>query len=235
MAYELKSGAHTKLLNIFTSLYITILVLVPSVASKFIAIGPLTIGGATLIFPITYIFNNILTEVYGYTLSRRVIWTGMFCSAFSALVYWFVGAMPPAAFLHNQEAYDAILGTAPRIVAASLAAYFFGEFANSYVLSKLKFLQKGKSGKYQAGRFVASTIVCEFFDTVIFFLGGFYGVIATPDLARTMLTIWLVKIAYEIIALPLTLKFTNWVKKVENMDAIDRPGHVNYNPFALTV
>lgn len=233
MKYEISANKQTNLLNLFTSLYITILVLVPSVASKFIALGPITIGGATLIFPITYIFNNILTEVYGYQLSRRVIWTGMGCSAFSAFVYWFVGAMPPAHFWHHQEAYDTILGTAPRIVAASLAAYFVGEFSNSYVLSKMKFLQQGKGGKYQASRFVASTIVCEFFDTVVFFLGGFYGVIPTDDLLKTMLTIWIVKVVYEIIALPLTLKFTNWVKKVENMDAIDRPEEVNYNPFVV--
>ena len=233
MHHHLTTNQHTKLLSLFTSLYITILVLVPSVASKFIALGPITIGGATLIFPITYIFNDILTEVYGYQLSRRVIWTGMACSAFTAFVYWFVGALPPASFWHDQAAYDTILGAAPRIVCASLAAYFFAEFANSYVLSKMKFWQRGKGGKQQAGRFVASTIVSEFFDTLIFFLGGFYSVIATEDLLRTMLTIWIVKVVYEIVALPFTLKFTNWVKKVEQMDVIDRPGEVNYNPFAI--
>jgi len=117
-----------------------------SMASKFIAIGPFNICGATLVFPITYIFNDIFTEVYGYQRSRRIIWMGLGAQAFSGFAYWILGLWPPAPFWHNQEAYMTILGTGPRVAAASLLAYVFGEFTNSIVISKLKFKQGGEGG-----------------------------------------------------------------------------------------
>src|SRR5262249_44922243 len=118
-----------KLFSIFTGIFVTVLVLVPPLASKFIAIGPFTLSGATVIFPIAFIFNDVLTEVYGYALSRRVIWTGMACQILAAFSFWLVGVWPAAPFWHNQEAYMTILGVAPRIALASLTAYFCGEFA----------------------------------------------------------------------------------------------------------
>jgi len=133
-----------KLLNIFTGVFVGVLVLVPSMSSKFIAIGPFNIAGSTLIFPIAFIFNDVFTEVYGYKRSRRIIWTGMVMQIFAALFYWLIDIWTPASFWNNQAAYSSILGQAPRIVAASLSAYFFGEFANSVILSKMKYRQGGK-------------------------------------------------------------------------------------------
>ncbi len=222
-----------KLLNIFTGIFVGVLVLVPSMSSKFIAIGKLTIVGSTLIFPITFIFNDIFTEVYGYARSRRIIWTGMAMQIFAALFYYLIEIWPAASFWHNQEAYSTILGQAPRIVLASLSAYFFGEFANSFVLSKMKYSQTGKRGLKQGWRFVASTIVGEGFDSLIFMSVGFLGVIALPDLIKTIFTIWGVKVLYEVIALPLSIPFSNWVKKIEGIDTIDNPIETKYNPFKI--
>lgn len=230
---EQTSIKNFKLLNIFTGIFVGVLVLVPSMSSKFIAIGPLNIVGSTLIFPITFIFNDIFTEVYGYSRSRKIIWTGMAMQMFAALFYWLIDIWQPASFWSNQACYSSILGQAPRIVLASLSAYFFGEFANSLVLSKMKYSQDGKRGFKQGWRFVASTIVGEGFDSFVFMSVGFAGVIATPDLIKTILTIWGVKVLYEVIALPISMPFANWVKKIEGIDEIDKPETTSYNPFKL--
>lgn len=222
-----------KLLGIFTGIFVGVLVLVPSMSSKFIAIGPLTIVGSTLIFPITFIFNDIFTEVYGYKRSRRIIWTGMAMQIFAALFYWLIDIWPSATFWSNQECYSSILGQTPRIVIASLTAYFVGEFANSVVLSRMKHRQKGKKGIKQGWRFVLSTIVGEGLDSVVFMTVAFVGVLSGSDLGITILTIWAAKTAYEILVLPVSLRFSNWVKRVEGVDQIDDPKEVNYNPFKL--
>ncbi len=221
-----------KLLNIFTGIFVGVLVLVPSMSSKFIAIGPLNIAGSTLIFPITFIFNDIFTEVYGYSRSRKIIWTGMAMQIFAALFYWLIDIWQAAPFWSNQECYHSVLGQAPRIVLASLTAYFLGEFANSLVLSKMKFSQNGKKGFKQGWRFVASTIVGEGFDSLIFMTVGFIGVMATTDLIITILTIWGVKVLYEVFALTFSLRLANWVKKIEGIDTIDHPETTRYNPFS---
>lgn len=221
------------LLPVFTGIFTAVLVLVPSMSSKFISLGPTEIVGSTLIFPITFIFNDMLTEVYGFKESRRVIWTGMAMQIFAALFYWIIQIWPAPSFWANQAAYDTILGQAPRLVLASLSAYFFGEFANSMVLSKMKFRQEGKRGSAQASRFVLSTIVGEGLDSLVFMSVAFAGVMPTPKLFKIVLTIWLIKVAYEVVALPFSMKFTNWVKKVEGIDAIDSPNTTTYNPFAI--
>ena len=220
-----------KLFSVFAGIFAAALVLVPSTASKFIAIGPFNLPGGTLVFPITFILNDILTEVYGYGRSRRIIWTGMACQVLAAVTYWAVEALPAAPFWHNQQAYHTILSAAPRITLASLMAYFCGEFTNSVVLSKMKYGQKGAKGAAQAWRFIASTIVGELVDSVIFMSIGFFGVLSLADLVRTIVTLWLAKVVYEIIALPFSMPFANWVKKVEGVDQIDDPQHTRYNPF----
>ena len=221
-----------KLLNVFTGVFAAILVLVPPLGSKFIAIGPFNLPGGTLIFPLTFIVNSVLTEVYGYTRSRRVIWIGIGCQVLAAVAFWVVGVLPPAPFWHKQDAYMAILGVAPRIALASLTAYFCGEFVKSVTLSKMKFAQAGRRGIVQAWRFVASSAAGEFVDSVVFMLVAFAGVLATADMATTILTLWLIKVLYEMVALPFSLRFANWVKKIEGVDKIDRPEATNYNPFA---
>ncbi len=207
--------------------------LVPSVASKFIAFGPFNLSGATLFFPITYVFNDLLTEVYGYSRSRQIIWTGLSCQVLAAAMYWIVSVWPPAPFWHNQDAFMTILGFAPRITAASLTAYFCGEFANSVILSKMKYAQEGKVGMKLAGRFMLSTIVGEAIDTLIFLGVGFWGVMATGDLLQTMVTVYIAKVIYEVLALPGTMRLCSWLKRVEGVDVIDRPGETVYSPFAI--
>jgi uncharacterized integral membrane protein (TIGR00697 family) len=221
------------LLPFITAAFVTVLVLTPSASSKFISLGPLTIVGSTLFFPISYFFNDILTEVYGYERSRRIIWAGFAAQIFTAAMYALIQHWPAPAFWHNQEAYDLILGQAPRIVAASLSAYFVGEFINSFILSKLKYFVSGKTGWRLAARFVASTFVGEFFDSTIFMTVAFAGVIPTGELAQIIVTIWLLKTAYEIVTLPISVKLAAWVKRREGVDHIDAPRETNYSPFVI--
>ena len=221
-----------KLFSVFAGVFTAALVLVPSTASKFIAIGSHNVPGGTLIFPLTFIINDILTEVYGYERSRRIIWTGMACQALAALVYWIVDIWPPAPIWHEQQAYHTILASAPRITLASLSAYFCGEFTNSVIVSKMKYGQRGAHGFAQAWRFVASTIVGELVDSVIFMSVGFLGVFASIEVVKTIVMLWIAKVVYEIVALPFSIPFANWVKRVEGIDQIDDPQHTRYNPFA---
>lgn len=227
----MENQPHSKLLPVFTGIFVGVLVLIPSMSSKFISIGPLNIAGSTLIFPITFIFNDMLTEVYGYSRSRKVIWTGMAMQIFAALFYWLIDIWQPASFWSNQEAYHSILGQAPRIVLAGVVAYFFGEFANSYILSKMKFQQDGKTGVKQGVRYVLSTIVGEGLDSILFMTIGFFGIMDNSALITTIFTIWGVKVLYEILALPFSISFSNWVKKIEGIDVIDNPEQTSYNPF----
>lgn len=219
------------LLPVITGFFVAVLVLTPSASSKFIAIGQFNIVGSTLFFPISYLFNDILTEVYGYERSRRIIWVGFASQLFAALMYLLIQYWPPAPFWHNQEAYDTILGQAPRIVVASLSAYFCGEFINSFILSKLKYFQSGKVGPHIAIRFVMSTFFGEFFDSAIFLGVAFYGVLQTGDLIRTMLTIWILKSLYEVVTLPISLPLVAWIKRRDGIDTIDAPKTTDYTPF----
>lgn len=228
-----QSRTDLTLLPIFTGIFVSVLVLSTPLASKFVAIGPFNVAGATLIFPISYIFNDIFTEVYGFSKSRRIIWIGMGCQIFSAFLFWLVGVLPAAPFWHNQAAYDTILGAAPRITLASFLAYFCGEFANSLVMSKMKYSQHGARGFSQGCRFVASTVVGEAVDTAVFFTLAFYGAMANSDLFSVICTIYIAKVLYEILALPVSTRLANWVKRVEGIDKIDDPHRTDYNPFAL--
>ncbi len=229
----LSQQINQRFLPVFAGIFCAVLVLIPSLASKFIAIGPFNVNGSIVLFPITFIFNDILTEVYGFARSRKIIWTGLGCQIMAALAYWIVGMGPSAPFWDNQEAFLSILGVAPRIVLASLTAYFFGEFANSLVLSKMKYWAEGKRGLQQSWRYVASTIVGEGIDSVIFMTVGFAGVLATHDIVTTILTIWIVKVLYEVAALPISTRVANYVKRAEGVDAIDSPLETNYSPFAV--
>jgi len=227
----LRTPDHSGFLIILVGVYITVLILTVGVASKFVAIGPFTLNGATVVFPITFIFNDIFTEVYGYDRSRKIIWTGLFAQAFAAFIYWLVGALPAAQFWTNQAAYDAILGQSPRIALASLTAYFWGEYANSVVMSKMKFKQHGARGLSQSWRFVASTVVGEAIDTGLFFPLAFFGVIPTSELLKTMGIVYVTKVLYEVIALPLSTRAANWVKGREHVDEIDDPATTSYSPL----
>jgi len=222
---------HSGFLVFLVGIYVTVLVVTIGVASKFVAVGPLVVNGATLVFPITFIFNDVFTEVYGYDRSRKIIWVGLLAQAFAAFSYWLVCVLPAPSFWNNQAAYETILGQSPRIAGASLCAYFFGEYANSVVISKMKFQQHGARGWHQNWRFVASTIVGEAVDTSLFFPLAFTGVIPTVNLIQTMGTIYVVKVLYEVFALPISTRAANWVKTREHVDEIDDPKETNYSPL----
>lgn len=222
------------LLNIITGLFVAVLVICTVISGKIIAIGPLNMPGGVLLFPIVFIFNDILTEVYGYERSRQVIWTGFFCQALAAVSFFAVGVLPAAPFWPHQEAYDLILGFAPRVAIAGLIAFFTGEMANSAVLSRMKYRQGGARGLRQGWRFTASTIVGEGINSVVFMTVAYGGKLTLGDLARTTLTLYVVKVVYETLALPLSIIASNWVKRVEGIDKIDVPEQTNYNPFVIT-
>lgn len=187
-----------------------------------------TFDGGTLLFPLSYIFNDILTEVYGYAHSRRAIWTGFIGLVLLSTTLWLVGILPPAAGWEYQAAYEATLMFAPRIALASIVAFFMGEFANSAVLSKMKILTRGR---WLWTRTIGSTVVGEFVDTVVFVTVAFAGVLPRALLFSIGLSNYLFKTGYEVVATPLTYTICRWLKQAEQEDKFDYGE--NYNPFRL--
>lgn len=220
------------LFSVFTGLFVATLILANVTSQKIFALGPFTFPGGAVIFPVSFIFGDILTEVYGYALTRKVIWIGFISLALTAFTFWIVGILPPASFWHDQAAYDKTLGVVPRVVAASILAYWGGEFCNSYVLSRMKYRSGGRRGLSQGGRFIASTIVGTAVDTLVFISIAFAGVYGISELLRVGSSLYLFKVVYEIVCVPVSTSFANWVKKVEGVDHIDQPRQTTYNPFA---
>jgi hypothetical protein len=193
-------------------------------------IGVVTFGAGVLFFPISYVFGDVLTEVYGYARARRVIWAGFAGLAFAALMAAIVVALPPAPFWHNQPAYEIAFGTTWRIAAASMLAYFCGEFANSFVLAKMKILT---AGRWLWTRTIGSTIVGEAVDSALFYPLAFYGsgIIPNDKLPLVMLSQFIAKVAVEVVFTPVTYKIVGALKRAEQEDHYDRD--TNFNPFAL--
>ncbi len=188
----------------------------------------LSFDGGTLLFPLSYIFADILTEVYGYERSRRVIWAGLAGLVLMGFIIWLVGVIPADPDWPLQEPYQVLLMTAPRIALASIIAYFAGEFSNSYILSRLKILTKGK---YLWFRTIGSTLAGQFIDSVLFVLIAFGGVWENSLVMRVLISNYIFKTGYEVLATPLTYAVTRWLKKRENEDHYDY--EANYNPFLL--
>ena len=215
-----------KYYSIISTLFVVTLMISNVVATKLFSLGPLIFTGGILIFPITYIFGDILTEVYGYSRSRKIIWTGFFALIFMSFIFWIVGLLPPAPTWQNQDAYLSILGFVPRIVLASIIGYWAGEFANSFVLAKMKLLTKGR---HLWTRTISSTIVGEGVDTTLFVLIGFYGVISGSILLMAILSGYIFKVAYEVVATPVTYKIVGFLKKAEGIDHYDYS--TKFSPF----
>jgi queuosine precursor transporter len=223
-----------KLFSVFTGFFVASLLLANVTASKIFEVGPFALSAGVIVFPIAFIFGDILTEVYGYELSRKVIWTGFACQILAAVIYLIVGLLPPASFWPHQPAFDQILGFVPRIVIASIAAYFCGEFCNSFILSKMKYWAAGRRGLRQAWRFIASTVVGEAVDTFVVVVIAFAGVYDVSQLVQIGVSVYLFKVLFEIIATPFSIPFANWVKKIEGVDVIDTPAETSYNPFGFS-
>lgn len=218
-----------RFLAFITTFFSVVLILSNIASSKILSLGWFSFDGGTILFPLSYIFGDILTEVYGYANSRRVIWTGFFMNLLMVLVFFIVGILPPAFDWGNQAAYDAILGVVPRIVLGSLCAYLIGEFLNSYVLAKLKIKT---AGKYFGLRAIGSTLIGEFFDTTIFLIIAFAGVLPWNLIWIIWVSNYIFKVGIEIIFLPVTYRLVNFLKRKENEDYYDRD--TNFNPLKLS-
>jgi hypothetical protein len=195
-------------------------------------VGAITFGAGVLFFPISYVFGDILTEVYGYARSRRVIWAGFAGLAFASFMAWVVVALPPAPFWKNQQAYEVAFGQAWRIAAASMVAYFCGEFVNSFTLAKMKILT---GGRWLWTRTIGSTVVGEGVDSLLFYPLAFYGTGIIPDdkLPLVMLAQFVTKVGVEVVFTPVTYAIVGWLKRVEHEDYYDRD--TDFTPFSVKV
>ncbi len=195
-------------------------------------LGALTFGAGVLFFPISYVFGDILTEVYGYARSRRVIWAGFAALAFASFMAWVVVSLPPAPFWKNQAAYEVAFGATWRIALASMVAYFCGEFVNSFVLAKMKI---ATAGRWLWSRTIGSTIFGEAVDSALFYPLAFYGTGIIPDdkLPMVMLAQFIAKVTVEVLLTPLTYVIVGWLKRAEQEDHYDRD--TRFTPFTLKV
>ena len=215
-----------KYFDLIMALFVAVLLISNIASSKILTLGPFTFDGGTLLFPISYIFGDILTEVHGYRRSRRVIWAGFGSAALMAGILALVGALPPAEGWENQEAYEAILGTTPRIVLGSLIAYFAGEFSNSYTLAKMKVLTQGR---WLWTRTIGSTLVGEGVDTILFVTIAFAGTMPWALFWSIVVSNYVFKVALEAAMTPATYRVTNFLKSAENEDVYDVD--TDFNPF----
>lgn len=197
-------------------------------ASKVCTVWGVTFGAGVLFFPISYIFGDILTEVYGYARSRKVVWAGFGAMAFASFMAWFILALPPAKGWDNQTAYETVFGGTPRLVLASFVAYFVGEFANSFTLAKMKIWTKGRR---LWTRTVGSTIVGEAVDSAIFYPLAFLGIWNTHLVIEVMITNYMMKVGWEVLMTPLTYKVVHFLKEKEQEDYYDY--ETNFTPFSI--
>lgn len=217
-------------LDVITAAFVAVLLVSNIASTKLVVLGPFEFDGGTILFPLSYIFGDILTEVYGYARSRRVIWTGLVLLALSALVFAFVDALPPSAApgWAGQDSFHAILGFVPRIVLASLLAFFAGEFTNSVLLARLKVRTRGR---LLWTRTIGSTVVGQAVDTSIFLLIAFWGVLPSEVLWAVFVSNYIFKVGFEVLGTPLTYAAINYLKRAEGEDHYDRD--TDFNPFTL--
>ena len=216
-----------KYYDLLASIFIVVLVISNLVGQKICAFGPFRVSGAQLLFPITYIFGDIFTEVYGYAGSRRIIWLGFLANALMAALGNLIVALPPAPEWPNQAAFATVFHQVPRLVVASLIAYWCGEFANSFTLAKMKLITKGR---YLWTRTVGSTVVGQAVDTVILVLIAFTGQVTESGLVRLVVSAYLFKVLYEVVMTPVTYWMVGFLKQTEGIDTFDYK--TRFTPFA---
>jgi len=197
-------------------------------ASKVCRIGPVTFGAGVLFFPISYVFGDVLTEVYGYARARKVVWAGFAALLFASFMSWAVLAFPPSPEWHEQAAFETVFGATPRIALASLVAYWAGEFCNSYVLARMKVLSEGR---HLWMRTIGSTIAGEGVDSLIFYPLAFVGRWPTEVVFKVLAFNYLLKVGWEAVVTPVTYRVVNFLKRVEHEDYFDRD--TDFNPFTL--
>lgn len=223
-------GREPKYYDLFTGLFVAILIISEITSTKLISIGSIQTAGAIILFPISYIMSDILTEVYGYARARRVMWIGFGSLVLMSLTLIAVEYLPSAPSWHNQQAYNVILGFVPRLSFASIVAYWFGGFANDFTLAKMKIWTKGKM---LWSRTIGSTVIGQLVDSFLFIGIAFYGIIPTPIVLQIALTQYVLKVVYETVATPLTYFVVNKLKKKEGLDVFDV--NTNFNPFHVKV
>ena len=219
---------HSTWFVVITAIFITCLVIANIIAVKLVTIYGLTVPAAVIVFPISYICGDVLTEVYGFRRTRQVIWLAFGCNLLAVAVIWVGGVLPGAAFWDAQPAYQRILGFTPRLLLASFCAYLVGEFVNSFILAKMKVLTRGRM---LWARTIGSTFVGQGLDSLIFISIAFVGIIPPAAMLSAIVTQWLVKVAYEALVTPVTYAVVNFLKQQEGIDVFDHD--TSFNPLAL--
>lgn len=210
---------------VIASVFVTCLITANIIAVKIIWVLGFPVPAGIIIFPLSYLFGDVLTEVYGYGAARRVIWLGFACNLLAVIAIYFGGIAPAAPFWTQQAAYNSILGFAPRLLLASFIAYLVGEFTNSFVLAKLKIATRGR---WLWTRTIGSTLVGEGLDTLIFISIAFGGIFSAQIILITILTQWVLKVAYEVVATPFTYLVVGFLKQREKLDTYDY--RTNFSP-----
>ena len=213
---------------IVVAVFITSLLTANIIAVKLVSVFGLVMPAGVIVFPLSYIFGDVLTEVYGYAQARRVIWLGFFCNLVLVVAVWIGQVLPAASFWDGQAAYERILGYTPRLLAASFLAYLVGEFANSFVLARLKVATEGR---WLWMRTIGSTLVGQGLDSLVFIFAAFWGVIPVAGMVSAVVTQWVVKSAYEALATPVTYWVVGTLKRKEGVDVFDRDTH--FSPFLV--
>lgn len=219
-----------KYYDIILAVFAAILLISNIAATKLISFGPIIMDGGAILFPLVYTLGDILTEVYGYKHARRAIWVGFMVMLLGVTVFTIVRYLPAAAEYQDQVAFESVLGFFPRIVLASLLAYLVGEFINAYILARMKVAAKGKN-LWQ--RLIASSIVGELLDTLIFATVAFAGIITGWSFVIYVMAGWLFKVGVEILLLPATYRVINYLKKSEHINHYDKK--TDFSPFSLSL
>ena len=220
--------SHSIWFLLVTVLFVTCLIAANVIAVKAITVWGVTVTAAIVIFPVSYILGDVLTEVYGYRRTRRVIWLGFLANLLVVVAIAVAEALPGATFWDADAAFARILGSTPRILAASFAAYLVGEFANAFVLAKLKI---ATAGRHLWLRTIGSTLIGQALDSAIFLTLAFAGIWPTDALLGAIVTAWLVKSAYEALATPLTYAAVAFLKRADGVDVYDR--ETRFNPLLI--
>ncbi|WP_291042109.1 queuosine precursor transporter [Hyphomonas sp.] len=221
------NGTGSTLFTFIVGIFVATIIISNILAQKLFQLGPFAFTAGILVFPIAYIAGDIITEIWGYKVARKVIWAGFVSGALFSLFALVAIALPPAAGWPNQQAFETVLTQVPRVVLASLLGYLVGEFANSYVISRLKIATKGK---HLWLRINASTVVGQAFDTIVFAVVAFAGVIPTALLIQIAIAGYAFKVLYELAATPITYIIIGWVKRIEGVDTYDDQ---DYSPFKI--
>jgi uncharacterized integral membrane protein (TIGR00697 family) len=220
---------HSTWFVIMMAVFVTCLITANITAVKLVSVLGFILPAAIFVFPLSYITGDVLTEVYGYSRARKVIWLGFFCNFIVVLFIWIGQVLPPAFFWDGQSAYERILGYTPRLLAASFMAYLVGEFANAFVLAKMKIATRGR---WLWLRTIGSTLVGQGLDSAIFITMAFAGNIPRKAIFAAIVTQWLAKSVYEALVTPLTYAVVNFLKRKEGVDVYDR--NTRFNPLLIS-